>query len=280
MNQTPPITPSQHTLKGWVILATNTGVGKTWVGCGLIAALRARGACVRVRKPVETGCQARQPADKTEHNERIPIDATALWQAAGQIEPLSDVCPWRFSAAIAAPEAALREGKTLHFDPDIAPHLPAPDAAQTSRQQPEYWIIEGAGGVLSPLTEDSLNVELARYTALPVLLIAPDELGTQSALFCAIEALHQRGIPLAGIVLNAGAVPLKAVPPSAFDNKAALQTWLSRLMPNTPPPQVFRVCDEGDLHNLADHLTTNQPIPRARHGRTTGTPPSNEANHE
>jgi dethiobiotin synthetase len=259
MDQTPRVTPSPRALKGWVILATNTGVGKTWVGCGLIAALRARGACIRVRKPVETGCQARPPANKTEHNERFPIDATALWQAAGQIEPLSTVCPWRFSAAIAAPQAALREGKALHFDLDIAPHLPTPHAAQALRHQSEYWIIEGAGGVLSPLTEDSLNVELARYTALPVLLIAPDELGTLSALFCALEALVQRGIPLAGIVLNMGAQP-NAPQPSALDNRAALQAWLPRLMPNTPPPPIFRVCSQSDLHHLADHLTKH-PTP-------------------
>ncbi|MGC8696959.1 MAG: dethiobiotin synthase [Halothiobacillus sp.] len=261
MDQPPAITPLQRSIKGWVILATNTGVGKTWVGCGLIAALRAHGACVRVRKPVETGCQAPLPANKTEHPERIPADATALWQAAGQIEPLSDVCPWRFSAAIAAPQAATREGKTLYFAADIAPHLPAPEAAHALGHPPEYWIIEGAGGVLSPLTEDGLNVELARYTALPVLLIAPDTLGTQSALFCAIEALHQRGIVLAGIVLNAGAVPLKAVAPLALDNQAALQTWLPRLMPNTPPPPIFKVRNPDDLRQLADHLTTNEFAP-------------------
>lgn len=257
MNQTPHRAPSlRGAPKGWVILATNTGVGKTWVGCGLITALRARGASLRVRKPVETGCQTQNPADKTEHNQRIPADATALWQAAGQTEPLSMVCPWRFSAAIAAPQAAMREGKTLRFITDIAPHLPIPMADQTVGHQAEYWVIEGAGGLLSPLTEDSLNVELARYTALPVLLIAPDTLGTLSALFCAIEALFQRGIPLAGIVLNAGAPP-NTPQPLAPDNEAALQAWLPQLMPNTPPPPVFRVHCQSDLKHLADHLTRN-----------------------
>ena len=263
MEQTPHRTAAPNPPKGWVILATNTGVGKTWVACGLIAALRARGAVLRVRKPVETGCQTRAPKNTTEHNERIPADATALWHAAGQTEPLSQVCPWRFSAAIAAPQAALKEGKTLHFGADIAPHLPAPNAAQTVGHQAQYWIIEGAGGLLSPLTEDSLNIELARYTALPVLLIAPDELGTLSALFCAIEALHQRGIPLAGIVLNAGAPP-NTPPPSALDNAAALNAWLPRLMPHTLPPPIFKVQVPSDLHQLADQLTdqlTNQPTP-------------------
>ncbi|OYV27415.1 MAG: hypothetical protein B7Z82_05490, partial [Halothiobacillus sp. 20-54-6] len=82
--------------KGWVILATDTGVGKTLIGCALAETLRAQGARVRVRKPVETGCAE-------DEKELVPADAIALWQAAGKIEPLETVCPLRFRAALAAP---------------------------------------------------------------------------------------------------------------------------------------------------------------------------------
>ncbi len=237
--------------KGWVILATDTGVGKTLIGCALAETLRAQGACVRVRKPVETGCAE-------DEEELVPADAIALWQAAGKIEPLETVCPLRFRAALAAPQAAAIEGKTLKFQRDIAPHLPfahSPAACLTGNQnQHEYWIIESAGGVLSPLTDDTLNCELARYTRLPVLLVAPDKLGTLSGLFSAIEALHQRNIPLVGIILNQCSEAPNTPTETLLNNQALLQEWLPRLMPSVPPPDIFVVRYNDSALDLANRL--------------------------
>ncbi len=244
----------QSNVQGCVVLATNTGVGKTWVGCELAKILSTRGIRVRVRKPVETGCETQSPNLNAQKPERLARDATALWHAAGQIDPLNTICPWRFNAAIAPPQAAEHEGKTLFFNADIAPHLPAANASQALSNPTEFWLIEGAGGLLSPLTHDCLNIELARYTGLPVLLIAPDELGTLSSLFSAIEALHQRGIPLAGIVLNTGA-PSQKQPPAGLDNRSTLTTWLPQLHPRAPLPPVFSVHTATDITPIADFLS-------------------------
>ncbi len=206
-----------------VVLATDTGVGKTFVGCALTQALRSSGFHVRVRKPVETGCSIM-------NDTLVPADASLLWSAAGQVDTLDDVCPLRFRLPVAAPQAAASEGVSLQFEKDIAPLLK--DAGNNRHAAlREFWIIEGAGGALSPLTEDALNCDLATFTGLPVILIAPDRLGTLSTLFSHVEALIQRSIPIAAIILNqhTGQSATESLQPP--DNLQALSNWLPRLWP-------------------------------------------------
>lgn len=199
-----------------VVLATDTGVGKTFVGCALTQALRSSGFHVRVRKPVETGCSIM-------NDTLVPADASLLWSAAGQVDTLDNVCPLRFRLPVAAPQAAASEGVSLQFEKDIAPLLK--DAGNNRHAAlREFWIIEGAGGALSPLTEDALNCDLATFTGLPIILIAPDRLGTLSTLFAHIEALARRAIPIAAIVLNQRPAHLDA------DNIGCLKRWLPELM--------------------------------------------------
>lgn len=205
--------------RGWVLLATDTGVGKTTLGTALARELTQRGQRIAVRKPVETGCASHQ-------GQLHPADGTALWQAAGEIERLTTVCPRRFIAPLAAPEAARHEHQTLYFATDFAPNLP-PLAHSTA----DAWLIESAGGLCSPIAEDALNIDLAAHTALPIILIAPDRLGTLSALFSALMALHARAVSIAAIVLNQTAPPA----PDAPDNAASLQQWLPRLWPAATP---------------------------------------------
>lgn len=205
-----------------VVLATDTGAGKTAIGCALTQTLRKLGHTVHVRKPVETGCVM-------EGDTRIPADATLLWTAAGKIESLETVCPLRFTTPVAAPQAAEIEGVHLQFARDIAPIL-APVLHEASSSAP-FWIIESAGGALSPLTDETLNCELASFSALPAILIAPDRLGTLSTLFAHIESLVQRHIPIAAIVLNQQSAPPVSDGLQPPDNRSALENWLPRLWP-------------------------------------------------
>lgn len=205
-----------------VVLATDTGAGKTAIGCALTQALRKLGHTVHVRKPVETGCVI-------EGGKRIPADATLLWTAAGKIEPLETVCPLRFITPVAAPQAAEIEGVHLQFARDIAPIL-APVLRETNSST-AFWIIESAGGALSPLTDETLNCELASFSQLPAILIAPDRLGTLSTLFAHIESLVQRHIPIAAIVLNQQTEPPVSDGLQPPDNRSALENWLPRLWP-------------------------------------------------
>lgn len=206
-------------LRGWVTLATDTGMGKTHVTAHLARLLREQGRTVHVRKPVETGCICQD-------GEYWPADGARLREAAGDIEPLSTVCPLRFATPVAAPEAARIEGQELRFHRDLAPIL-AP-ARQTNGH---VWLIESAGGLLSPLAEDALNVELARETGLPVVLVTPDRLGTLSGTLAAVEALDRRGIPVDAVILNRR--PEDRTSEQAPDNISALRQWLPQLAPGS-----------------------------------------------
>lgn len=229
---------SNQPSRGWVTLATDTGMGKTHVTAHLARLLHGLGHTVRARKPVETGCETR---DGT----YWPADGVRLHAAAGEIEPLETVCPIRFATPVAAPEAARREGQELWFERDLVPLLePArePDDA--------VWLIESAGGLLSPLAEDALNIELALFTGLPVLLITPDRLGTLSSTLAAVEALDRRGIRLDAIILNQRPEDRdNAFPP---DNLAALRQWLPQLAPESSVTQI--IAYRGDDAALAPLL--------------------------
>lgn len=230
--------PSSQAL-GWVMLGTDTGVGKTFVGCRIIEAFRAQGHRLHVRKPVETGCLFR-------NGQYVPADATALWAAAGRIDPLETVCPLRFQAPLAAPEAARREGRRLNFMDDLAPHLPTSEELRAScgATTDARWLIESAGGLMSPLTEDALGLDLARHTGLPVILVAPDRLGTLSGLFAALEALDRRQIPITAIVLNPRPEDRRQPEETPPDNLMHIHRWLPKILTHRPPPAVL-TCDDS-----------------------------------
>lgn len=175
-------------MRGVFITGTDTGVGKTQIARHLVAILTTRGMRVRVRKPVESGC--------IEHDgERIPADGTALREAAGAIESLDQVCPFRLRAAISPERAAVLEGKPINLD-DLH------QACLAGVEEDDFLVVEGAGGFYSPLAENTLNADLAQRLGLAVLLVVGDRLGCLNHALLSAEAIASRGLALAAIVLN------------------------------------------------------------------------------
>lgn len=191
-------------LSGLFITGTDTGVGKTRVGVGVARSLVQRGWRVRVRKPVESGCGKRSGA-------LLAADAEALREAAGGIEPLAQICPYRFAAPLAPPRAAALEGRTLGL-------VQLVDACHAGVEAGDFLLVEGAGGFLSPLAEDALNADLALALALPILLVAEDRLGAIHQALASAEAIERRGLRLAAVVLNAA----HAIPDPRLDNAGDL----------------------------------------------------------
>jgi dethiobiotin synthetase len=175
---------------GLFITGTGTEVGKTYVAALMARTLVARGLRVGVYKPAASGCRREGAA-------LVADDALALWEAAGRPGSLDAVCPQRFLAAIAPPQAARAEGRTV-------------DAAllrsgvEPWRAASDFVLVEGAGGLFSPLGERDLNIDLAADLGYPALVVAADELGTIHATLATIEAARRRapGLRIAGVVLN------------------------------------------------------------------------------
>ena len=84
-----------------------------------------------------------------------------------------------------------------------------------SRADTTHWIVEGAGGVLVPLNEHDLMIDLVTVLGLPVLIAARSGLGTINHTLLTVEALRARAIPIAGIVMVGEPNP---------DNRIAIET--------------------------------------------------------
>ena len=195
-------------MRGVFITGTDTGVGKTRIGAALAHLLIGRGLLVRPRKPVESGCP-------TGPDGLVPQDAAVLREAAGCVEPLERICPYRLRAPLAPERAAALEGMTLDLG-----RLRA--ACLAGIGSDDFLLVEGAGGFYSPLAKGALNADLAGGLGLPVLVVAADRLGTLNHTLLTVEAVRMRGLALAGLILNQPAPQ----PDPAMDNAADLEHWL------------------------------------------------------
>ncbi|MDX1335914.1 MAG: dethiobiotin synthase [Gammaproteobacteria bacterium] len=173
------------TRNGIFITGTDTGVGKTHVGARLIRSLVDQGIKVIPRKPVESGCSL-------EHDQLVPSDGMTLMSAAG-LSDINAVTPYRFEPALSPPRAATLSNKHLLMDQLV-------DTCQTKTE--DFIVVEGAGGFLSPLSADGLNADLAASLGLPVLLVVADKLGCVNHCLLTLEAINNRGLNVAAVVLN------------------------------------------------------------------------------
>ncbi|MGE3296819.1 MAG: dethiobiotin synthase [Porticoccaceae bacterium] len=194
--------------RGLFITGTDTGVGKTRVGTLLIHELVGRGMHVRARKPVESGCTR-------QGDELLPSDALALRAAAGNREALDRVCAFPLEAPLSPTRAAALAGQSLKLEQLIA-------ACRDAVGAEDFLVVEGAGGFLSPLTEDALNADLAQRMGLPVVLVAADRLGAVHQVLVTAEAIERRGLMLSAVVLNR----LDPALDPRLDNAAELAHWL------------------------------------------------------
>ena len=174
--------------KGIFITGTDTGVGKTYVARGIAAALKYSGINVGVMKPAETGCRRRS-------GKLLPADALRLIAAAGVTDALSLVNPYTLHEPLAPAVAAERKGRSI--DPETIIR-----ACRTLAARHDFMLVEGAGGVMVPLTYEFLFLDLAAALRLPALIVARPGLGTINHTLLTVSALHHRRIRIAGIVIN------------------------------------------------------------------------------
>lgn len=181
--------------RGLFITGTGTGVGKTYVAALIAHELTAAGHRVGVYKPVASGCRA--CADAGSEDELVSDDALALWEAAGKSGSLADVCPQRFAAPLAPHLAARAEGKQI--DPSRLR-----DGLAAWIQSSDIVLVEGAGGLMSPLTDDEYVADLACDFGWPLVIVSANVLGTihHTLATLIVAATFREGLAVAGVVLN------------------------------------------------------------------------------
>jgi dethiobiotin synthetase len=198
-------------MRGLIITGTDTGVGKTYVASRIAAALRAAGVRVGAYKPVCSG--ASEPTSPSPRWD----DVEALWAATGAAYPRERIAPQCLLAPLAPPVAARQEGTRVK--------------TQLLRGGMDWWrdrvdllLIEGAGGWLSPVSDEEAFADFAVDAGCPVLVIAADRLGMINHTLLTVEAIEARGMTVAGIIVNRLSLQVDA---SVASNLAELERRVS-----------------------------------------------------
>ena len=173
-------------MKGVFVTGSNTGVGKTTIAIEIVRHI-SQTRDVKVRKPVETNCVL-------SGQNYMPKDAIALSAACQQQEALEKVCPYCFEIEASAEMASTESGKKLTLE-SLALACKC-DIGES------FVVVEGAGGLYSPIAEAALNVDLATELQLPLLIVIRDELGAISQALLTLEAAKNNNLIVACVILN------------------------------------------------------------------------------
>jgi dethiobiotin synthetase len=149
------------------ITGTDTGVGKTVFAALATVYLRRNGFRVGALKPVCSGGRD---------------DARLLHAAAGKVLSLAEVNPWHFRAPLAPMLAARKEKRRVRL-PEVVAHI------RRIAKRFEVVLVEGAGGLLSPLGEDFDSRDLIRALKATPLVVCPNELGAVNQVRLVLAAL-------------------------------------------------------------------------------------------
>lgn len=179
-------------VKTYFVIGTDTSVGKTLVTASLCATLSARGLRVGVFKPLESGCASNRDGLKR-HVKRA--DALFLKKIAGVKEPLDDINPYFFGETLAPGVAAQRQRTRVSLS-KIKRQL------EVLKKKYDLVFVEGAGGLLVPVSGQKTNLDLIKLLKGPVLLIARLGLGTLNHTLLTLEHLRRHRIKVAGVILN------------------------------------------------------------------------------
>lgn len=178
-------------MTGYFVTAIGTEIGKTYISAGLLADWRASGRTVQAIKPVMSGF-GEDALDAS--------DAGQLLAACGRdvaSETVSEICLHRFEAPLAPNVAMRQEGVRQDYGAILSFVRSRMEAAGA-----DINLVEGAGGVMSPLTDDRLQIDLMVDLGLPVILVAAPYLGAVSHTLSAIDVLHGCGLEIAQLIIS------------------------------------------------------------------------------
>ena len=165
-------------MRGIFITAATTVAAKTFVSAVLTKNLGAV-----YFKPFQSGLADDQP------------DAVAVRRLTGLGKEMVPDSPIQLQAPLTPSHAAREENITLSFDQAIVP------------KTDKIVVIEGSGGLLSPLTESQTNADLVKHYGVPVLIVTRNILGTISQTLMTIETARNRGIEVMGVIMSGDPVP-------------------------------------------------------------------------
>ena len=181
------------------ISGTGTDVGKTYVTENLIYLLKAKGFTVSPYKPIETGC-------KKNKSKLIPSDASKFHKLIDKEIDIDLINPYRFQQPISPNRAIRLANKKIFIDDYIGRSKLLP--------KNDYLIVEGAGGLYSPISTDGYNIDLIKKMKIPTVLVAKDEIGVINNILLSLDLLKKYKISVLAIILN----KINSLQPNGMDN--------------------------------------------------------------
>ncbi|MFT9099691.1 MAG: dethiobiotin synthase [Zymomonas mobilis subsp. pomaceae] len=158
---------------GVFVTGTDTGIGKTFTAACLVKAWQAR-----YWKPIQTGL-AEEAGDSATVAQLVDL-------------PTDHILPP--AVALSAP-----------LSPAAAAHLEnysiSDDDLRLPKMDNEPLVIEGAGGLMVPITANKMMIDLIKEYGFPAILVARSGLGTINHTLLSLEALRNRDIPIAGVIM-------------------------------------------------------------------------------
>ncbi len=179
-----------ETMARFFVTGSGTDIGKTWVCASLLKLWRWQGLNPAGLKPVASGYDPRRPQDS---------DAAAMLAALGKPVDTGNVeamTPIRLRAPLSPDQAAALEGVRLSVEGVMAACAPKVAAARGP------LLIEGAGGVMSPLNDAETMLDLAIAFDAPCILVCGSYLGAISHALTGLMALRARGADVPLVLIN------------------------------------------------------------------------------
>lgn len=161
------------------VTGTDTNVGKTFVACGIAAALKRRGIDVGVMKPIATG-------DRN--------DARLLARAAGTSD-LDLINPIFLKPPLSPNVAARISRRTISLDKVW-------NAFRTLRARHDVLVIEGIGGLLVPILDRYFVADMVRRMRAAVVVVTRSSLGTLNHTLLTLQAAKHFKLDVRGLVVN------------------------------------------------------------------------------
>lgn len=178
--------------RGLFITGTGTDVGKTFVAGLIVKKLRESGKNAGYYKAAMSG------SHRGPDGHLIPGDALYVREVSGIDQPLEEMCPYIYEAAVSPHLASRLEGNPVRMDV-------VKRGFEQVCQRYDYVTMEGSGGILCPLCFDEAKLQLedvVKALGLGCLIVADAGLGTINSVVLTVEYTRARNIPVKGIVFN------------------------------------------------------------------------------
>jgi dethiobiotin synthetase len=190
------------------ITGTDTSVGKTVVAAALVAWLKENDVDVAAMKPIVCGIG----------ND----DAELLHRAARLTGTMTDVCPIRFEDPVSPLAAASARGSSI----DLGAVNAAFSRLSCDR---DAVVVEGAGGLLVPITQSMSYAQLFARWKLEIIIVAANRLGVINHTLLTVMGARKHRLKIRGIVLNSVRAGAATKDPSRLSNHALLQQLVPRV---------------------------------------------------